>query len=272
AVPDDRSLLYGARQYGAAILGCDLPRLQRLAARFLPVQPGPAENVGDAAGARCQPCLRRALSLRQGIRRGRRLCQAQLRQRSLLALQLLGPALQPLTGAGCAVVLSRGHRLLLFDDRASLWREPLYAPCREPLDRDAIGADRADARWRPGVLPEIAGCLSGGAELVGAGAVGPHRMGFAAAPPGRRALSQADALRVLAAQLLLRDRKRRARGRLGCRAIGRRRQYLRVERLSAFRLELPGGIEPGAKQFQHRPRYCRQDPVGRRAPLRLQRR
>src|SRR5205085_6291085 len=173
--PDDRPFLYGARQYGSAILGCDLPRLQRLAARFLPVQPGPAENGGDAAGERCQPCLRRALSLRQGIRRGRRLCPAQLRQRPLLALQLLGPALQPLTGAGCAALLPRGHRLLLFDDRASLWREPLYAPCREPLDRDAIGADRADAGRCSGVLPEIAGRLPRSAELVGAWAPRPHR-------------------------------------------------------------------------------------------------
>ena len=74
---------------------------------------------------------------------------------------------------------------------------------------------------------------------------------------------------VLAAQLLFGDRERRARGGLGGRPLGRRRQHLRVERLPAFRLELSRGVEPGPAQPQHHPRDRRQDPVGRRAALRL---
>jgi predicted TIM-barrel fold metal-dependent hydrolase len=85
------------------------------------------------------------------------------------------------------------------------------------------------------------------------GPVGPHRMGSAPAPSGRRALSEIDAVRILAAQLLLGDRERRARGRRGRRALGRRRQHLRVERFSAFRFELPGGVGAGVAQFQHHP-------------------
>ena len=84
----------GARQHGPAILRRDLPGLQRLAARFLRAQPRPAEDGGDAADPRRQPRLPGAAPLRQGIRRGRRLRAAQLRQRPLLALDLLGPALQ----------------------------------------------------------------------------------------------------------------------------------------------------------------------------------
>src|SRR5205807_5400816 len=56
-------------------------RLEKLAARFRAAQPGPAEDGGDAAGARRQSSLRRALSLRQGLQRGRRLRSAALRQR-----------------------------------------------------------------------------------------------------------------------------------------------------------------------------------------------
>ena len=122
------------------------------------------------------------------------------------------------------------------------------------------------------ILPAPQGRVSRGAELVGAGPLGPDRMGSAPAPPGRCALSEADASGVLAAQLLLGDRERRARGRLGRRIVGRRRQHLRVERFPAFRFELPRGVEPGAAQSQHHPRHRRQDPVRRRPPLRLWRR
>jgi len=72
----------------------DLPRLQRLAPRFRAVQPGPAEDGGDAAGARRQPGLRRAASLRQGVWRGRAFVRAQLRQRRY-GTRITGPALQP---------------------------------------------------------------------------------------------------------------------------------------------------------------------------------
>ena len=111
----------------------------------------------------------RSLSLRQGIRRGRRLRAAELPQRPLLAFQLLGPALRPVAGTQRAAVLPRGHRLVLLDDRAALRRKPLHAPRRQPLDRDAIGADRADARRHLRVLSEAQGRVPRSAELVGAG-------------------------------------------------------------------------------------------------------
>src|SRR5258708_29070619 len=66
-------------------------------------------------------------------------------------------------------------------------------------------------------------------------------MGFTATSRQRCALSEAVAVGILAAQLLLGDRERRARGRLGGRIARRRRQHLRVERFPAFRFELPGG-------------------------------
>ncbi len=53
-------------------------------------------------------------------------------------------------------------------------------------------------------------------------------------------------VRILAAQLLLGDRERRDGGRLGRRTAGRRRQYLRVERFPAFRLELSRKSRPGS--------------------------
>src|SRR5205085_6417927 len=130
----------------------------------------------------------------------------------VLALQLLGPAVQPVAGIERAIVLSRGHRLALFDDRAALWREPLHAPCREPFDRDAIVADCTDARRHPRILSAAPGRLPRSAELVGAGPARPHRMGSAPAPGFRCAVSQAVAAGILAAQLLLGDRKRRTRG------------------------------------------------------------
>ena len=109
------------------------------------------------------------------------------------------------------------------------------------------------------------------AELVGARAPWAHGMGSAPASRFRRALPQAVAPRILEAQLLLGDRERRERGRLGRRAVGRRRQYLRVDRLPAFRLELPRGVEPGAEEPEHHARDRRQDPRRRRAPLWLRR-
>src|SRR5262249_44605170 len=131
----------------------------------------------------------------------------------------------------------RGDRIVLLDDRAAVWREPLHAPCREPLDRDAAGADRDDAGRYLRVLPAPQGRLPRSAKLVGTGPPGADGMGSAPASRCRRALSQAVAARILAAQLLLGDRKRRARGRVGRRAAGWRRQYLRVDRLPAFRLK-----------------------------------
>ena len=53
------------------------------------------------------------------------------------------------------------------------------------------------------------------------------------------------AARILAAQLLLGDRERRERGRLGCRIAGRRRQYLRLDRLPAFRTRASPTSRPG---------------------------
>src|SRR6516162_2829940 len=96
-------------------------------------------------------------------------------------------------------------------------------------------------------------------------------MGSAPTPRFGRALSEADPPRILAAQLLLSDRERRARGWLGRRATGRGGQYLRIDRLPAFRFELPRGVEPGAEEPEHYPRNRRDDPRRRRAPLRLRR-
>src|SRR6185437_45304 len=139
-----------------------------------------------------------------------RVCAAQLRQRPLLALDLLGPALQYAAGIPGADVLSRGHRVVLLDDRAALRRESLYAPRRQPFDRDAAGAHRADAGRHLRVLSAAQGRLPRSAELVGAGAPRPDRMGFAPAQGFGCALPQAVAARILAAQLLLGDRERRA--------------------------------------------------------------
>ncbi len=103
------------------------------------------------------------------------------------------------------------------------------------------------------------------------GLLGPHRMGHAAARRQRRALSETDPVRVLAAQLLLGDRKRREGGRLGRRTVGHRRQYVRVERFPAFRLELPGGLDPGHDQPEHHAGHRRKNPIRRRPPLRFRR-
>ena len=71
-----------------------------------------------------------AVALRQRLRRGRRLCAAELPQWPLLAFDLLGPALFAVAGTRRPDVLSRGHGIVLFDDRAALRRKPLHAPCR----------------------------------------------------------------------------------------------------------------------------------------------
>src|SRR5262249_59478074 len=108
-------------------------------------------------------------------------------------------------GAGCrgAAVLPRRYGVILFDDRAALWRETLHARCRQPLDGDAAGADRADAWRRFRILSAPQGCFPGGSELVGSRAVGAHRVGSPPAPRCRRTLPEAVAARILAAQLLL---------------------------------------------------------------------
>ena len=80
-----------------------LPRpvrgLQQLDRRVLPAQPGPAQVRGDAARARRAPGLPRAAALRAGAGRRRVLRAPQPRERPLLALELLGAALQPARGA-----------------------------------------------------------------------------------------------------------------------------------------------------------------------------
>ena len=55
------------------------------------------------------------------------------------------PLYKPASGSRCPAVLSRRDRIILFDDRASLWREPVHAPRGQPPDRDAARSDRADA-------------------------------------------------------------------------------------------------------------------------------
>ncbi len=101
------------------------------------------------------------------------------------------------------------------------------------------------------------------------GLLGRIEWDLAPAPRRRRALLEALAVRILAAQLLFGDRERRARGRRHGRAAGRGRQHLRVERFPAFRFELSRGVEPGVAQFEHHARDRRQDPRRRRPPLRF---
>ena len=60
----------------------------------------------------------------------------------------------------------------------ALRREPLLPARRQPLDRDAAGADRDDHRRRLRVPPEAPGGVPRSAELVGARAPDPHRVGL----------------------------------------------------------------------------------------------
>jgi 2,4-dienoyl-CoA reductase-like NADH-dependent reductase (Old Yellow Enzyme family) len=69
--------------------------------------------------------------------------------------------------------------------------------------RARINFERRFARGGVGAIPRSA-------ELVGPRIVGAHRVGSPAAPRCRRALSKALAARVLATQLFLGDRERRA--------------------------------------------------------------
>ena len=87
-----------------------------------------------------------------------------------------------LQGPERAALLSRGHWVLLFNDRAALWREPLHAPCSQPLDRDAACSDRPYAGWDFRVLSAAQGSLSQGSELVGPRTIGSYRVGSSATP------------------------------------------------------------------------------------------
>ena len=137
-------------------------------ARLLPAQPGAAQVRGDAARPRRAPGLPRAAALRPGPRSRRLVRAPEPRERPLLALELLGPALQPARGAGRDLGVPRGHRRLVLAHERPLRREPLLPPRGQPLDRDAAGPDRHDRRRRVRVPPEAAGGLPGGPELVGA--------------------------------------------------------------------------------------------------------
>ena len=86
-----------------------LPGLQQLDPRVLPAQPRPAQVRGDAARARRAPRLPRAGAVRARAGRGRVVHPAEPRQRPLLALELLGPALQPPRGAERDLGLPRGR-------------------------------------------------------------------------------------------------------------------------------------------------------------------
>ena len=98
--------------------------------------------------------------------------------------------------------IPRGDGRPLLVPQRALRREPLLPPRGQPLDRDAAGADRDDHRRRLRVPPQAARRLPGGAELLGAGPAVTHRVGLPAVPRHPRALPDADAARVLPAQLL----------------------------------------------------------------------
>ena len=273
AVPDRRPVVPGAGQYGPAILGGDLPGLQRLAARFRPAQPGPAEDGGDAAGARRQPRLPgAAIAASRNTARSAPLCGP------ITSTAATGTRI---TGTRSTACCRTSNVPLCFHEGTGSYYstiEPRFGENRfmrhvashstemqlalialmlggifEFYPRLRVAFLEAQSWWVPGLLGRIEWDLRQHHDC-------------------RRALSEAVAVRILAAQLLLGDRERRARGRRHRRAAGRRRQHLRVERLPAFRLELSRRLDPGADQSQHHPRDRRQDPQRRRPPLRLHRR
>ena len=71
ALPHHRPEPHRARQHGPAALAGPLPGLQQLDPRVLPLQPGPAEVRGHAAGARRAPGLPGAAAMRARAGRGR---------------------------------------------------------------------------------------------------------------------------------------------------------------------------------------------------------
>src|SRR5439155_14586534 len=190
------------------------------------------------------------------------------RERPLLALELLGPPPEPARGARRDLGLPRGRERDLLAHDPPLRREPVLSPRRQPLDRDAAGADRDDHRRRVRVPSQAPGRLPGGAELLGARPALADRVGLSAVSRLARALSVADAARVLPAQLLGGRRGERARDRAD-RGTDRRRPDVRLDGLSPLRLELPARIDESPEERAARDR--RADPRGRRAPLRLHR-
>src|SRR5216117_2250373 len=129
--------------------------------------PRPPEVRGHAARARRAPRLPGARALREA-RRGGIVHPAQSAERSLLALELLGPALQRARGAERDLGLPRGRERGELTDDPAVRREPLLPSRGQPLDRDAAGHDRHDHLRRVRVPPEAAGGLPGSAELLGA--------------------------------------------------------------------------------------------------------
>src|SRR4030095_5481199 len=100
-------------------------------------------------------------------------------------------------GARRDMGLPRGRERALLAHDPALWREPVLSPRREPLDRDAAGADRDDHRRRVRVPPAAPSRLPGSPELLGAGSPVPHRVGLPTVSRLTRALSRADPPRVL---------------------------------------------------------------------------
>src|SRR2546428_647801 len=145
---DQRPVAAGPQRHGPRAVAGDLPGLQQLDQRVLPLQPRPAEVRGDAADARRAPGLPRARARRARAGRGGLVHPAQHDQRPLLALELLGPALHRARGPERDVGLSRGDWRTLLVPQRPLRREPLLPSRGQPLDRDAAGADRDDHRRR----------------------------------------------------------------------------------------------------------------------------
>ncbi len=94
---------------GSPALPGPLPGLQQLDPRVLPVQPRPAEVRGHAARARRAPGLPGAGAVRAGAGRRRVVHPAESRERPLLALELLGSALQHPRRAERDLGLPRGR-------------------------------------------------------------------------------------------------------------------------------------------------------------------
>src|SRR5262249_32647320 len=143
----------------------------------------------DAAGARRPPGLPRARAVRARAGSRRLVHPAEPGERPLLALELLGPALHGARGPERHLGLPRGRERGVIADDTAVRREPVLRARREPLDRDAAGADRDDHRRRVRVPSEAPGGIPRSPELLGPGTALPHRVGLPAVSRLARALS-----------------------------------------------------------------------------------
>src|SRR6267143_1338346 len=222
----------------------------------------------DAPRPRRTRGLARADPVRARARRGRLVHPAESGERSLLALQLLGPAVRRARRAERDLGLSRGRERRVLAHDSAVRREQVLSSRGQPLDRDAAGDGRDDHRRRLRVPSAAARRLPRGSELVGARTPVPDRVGLPAIPRVARAVPDVDPARVLPPQLLGRGRGQRARDRGDGRAH-RRRSHVHLDGLPALRLQLPARLGESPEERPARDR--RAHPGGRCAPLRLHR-